>query len=221
MSKGDIISRARVISDSLAKDVEKAYARRAVGKKGPITVNELPEDAVARVLDDVTAVAPVEARKAAASKFSRKSYALVGGGTIAGATLFNLDDLGFIDAILSLTPESQGEVVEDAAAVDAETGSSLAQGTQLIGDFRYIHEMSEADTDGHRRLMPVDRSIVSGVGIQHSEVEKLQAYTDVLELAIQGVGSLDALEAIIFLSNNTSPEDRFSLFDNLQYRRGR
>lgn len=221
MSKSDIIQRARVITDSFASDVEKAYARRAVGKKGPITVGDLPEDVAVKMIDEIGAVAPAPVRKAAASKFSRKSYALVGGGTIAGATLFNLDDLGFVDAILALTPESQSEVVQDAAEVDAEGESTLAQGVQSIGDFKYIHEMREADTDGHMRQMPVDRSIASGIGIQISEVEKLQALTDLLEVAIQGVGSLDALEAIIMLSNNTTPEDRFSLYDNLKYRRGR
>lgn len=220
MSKMDVIQRARVITDSLADDVAKAYARRAGGVKGAITVGELPEDVVVKMVDTVKEIAPAAARKKAASKFKTKNYALVGGGTVAGATLFNLDDLGFVDLLLKLTPTAQTEVVADAAESDAAEGTDVARGVQAVGDLLYIHQLQEQDFDAHQSMMPVDRSIQAGLGLQNQEIQQLQALTDVLDLAIGGLGSLEVLEAVILLSNNTTPEDRLALFDNLKYRRG-
>lgn len=220
MSKMDVIQRARVITDSLADDVAKAYARRAGGVKGAVTAKELPEDVVVKMVDTVKEVAPAAARKKAASKFKTKNYALVGGGTIAGATLFNLDDLGFVDMLLKLTPTAQTEVVADAAESDVTEGTDVARGVQAVGDLLYIHQLQEQDFDVHRSMMPVDRSIQAGLGLQNQEIQQLQALTDVLDLAIGGLGSLEVLEAVILLSNNTTPEDRLALFDNLKYRRG-
>lgn len=220
MSKMDVIQRARVITDSLADDVAKAYARRAGGVKGPITVKELPEDVVVKMVDTVKDIAPEAARKKAASKFKAKNYALIGGGTIAGATLFNLDDLGFVDLLLKLTPSAQTEVVADAAESDAAEGTDVARGIQAVGDLLHIHQLQEQDFDAHRSMMPLDRSIQAGLGLQNQEIQQLQALTDVLDLAIGGLGSLEVLEAVILLSNNTTPEDRLALFDNLKYRRG-
>lgn len=220
MSKADIVARARVITDSLANDVAKAYARRVPGKRGPITVNELPEDVAAKVVADVGTVAPAAARKKVAGRFSKKSYALVGGGVITGGTLFNLDDLGFVDALLSLTPDSMSEVVNDAATADASMNTSVAEAAQIVGDIAFVHQMSEQDYDAHKRMMPVDRSVTSSIALQMNQVNALQALTDLYELALTAFGSPEALEAMIMLTNNTTPEDRAALYDNLKYRRG-
>lgn len=220
MSKMDVIQRARVITDSLADDVAKAYARRAGGVRGPVTIKDLPEDVVVKMVDTVNEVAPKSARVKAASKFKTKNYALVGGGTIAGATLFNLDDLGFVDAILKLTPEAQTSVVIDSSESDAKEQTDVARGVQAVGDLLYMHQLGEQDFDAHRSMMPLDQSIQTGLGLQNQEIQQLQALTDLLDLAISGLGSLEVLEAVILLSNNTTPDDRLALFDNLKYRRG-
>lgn len=220
MANANIIQRARVITDSMADDVAKAYARRAPGARGPVTMRDIPEDVAVKMVETIKEVAPAAARKRVANRFAKKSYALVGGGAIAGGTIFNLDDLGFIDALLSLTPDGMREVVQDAAEVDASADTSVAEATQTVGDLIYQHDLHNIDYDAHRKMLPLDRTVQSTVGVQIDQVNSLQALTDVLELAINATGGLDALEAIILISNNTTPEDRAALYDNLKYKRG-
>lgn len=220
MSKADIVQRARVITESLADDVAKAHARRAPGTRGPITIKEIPEDISFKMVETIKSAAPLEARKKVAGRFSKKTYALVGGGTVAGATIFNLDDLGFVDALLSLTPDAMREVVQDAAEADSANNTTVAEGTQAVGDLIYLHDLHAINYDEHRSMMPLDRTVASSIQLQIQQVNSLQALTDLLELALNGLGSLDALEAVILLSNNTTPEDRAALYDNLKYKRG-
>lgn len=220
MSKADIVLRARVLTDSFADDVAKAYARRAPGVRGPITVKELPEDVGVEMVNTIKKAAPLATRKKMATRLSKKSYALVGGGVVTGATIFNLDDLGFIDALLSLTPDSMRELVEDTSDADSANQSTVASGVQVVGDLLYLHQMHAVDYDAEESMRPLDQTIQSTIQLQLAQVNTLQALTDLLELALNGVGSLDALEAIIMLSNNTTPEDRVALYDNLKYKRG-
>lgn len=220
MSKADIVQRARVITDSLADDVAKASARRAPGARGPITIKDIPEDVSFKMVETIKTVAPLAARKKVAGRFSKKTYALVGGGTIAGGTIFNLDDLGFIDALLSLTPDAMREVVQDAAEVDSANQTNVSEGAQVVGDLIYLHDLHAIDYDANQRMMPLDQSIQSSIQLQIQQVNSLQALTDLLELALNGLGSLDVLEAVIMLANNTTPADRAALYDNLKYKRG-
>lgn len=220
MSKSDIVQRARVITDSLADDVAKAYARRAPGARGPITIKDIPEDVSFKMVETIKSVAPLAARKKVAGRFSKKTYALVGGGTIVGGTIFNLDDLGFIDALLSLTPDAMREAVQDAAEVDSANKSNVSEGVQAVGDLIYLHDLHAIDYDANRSMMPLDQSVQSSIQLQIQQVNSLQALTDLLELALNGLGSLDVLEAVILLGNNTTPADRAALYDNLKYKRG-
>lgn len=220
MSKADIVPSARVIIESLADDVAKAYARRAPGARGPVKVSELPQDVQYKMVDTIKEAAPQVVRKKLANRLSKKTYALVGGGVVAGGTLFNLDDLGFLDVLLSLTPDAMREVVQDAAEADSANNTRVAEATQKIGDLMYLHELHDVDFDAHHGMMPLDQTVQSTIQLQLAQVNSLQALTDLLELAVNGLGSLDALEAVILLGNNTTPEDRVALYDNLRYKRG-
>lgn len=215
-----LIQRARQISDSLATDVAKAYARRPAGARGPITIRDIPEDVSARMVETVREAAPAATRKRLAPKFSAKNYALLGGGTVAGATLFNLDDLGFIDMLLSLTPDAMREVVEDASEADASGDSDVAGAVQRTGDLIYLHDLHNVDFNQHQNMMPLDRTVTSTLSLNLTDVNVLQAWTDLYGLAVEAAGNEDTLEALILISNNTTPEDRAALLDNLKYKRG-
>lgn len=214
-----IIPRIRTITDDTARAAAQAYRNRAAGKVGPITINELPEDVAVNLVKSVETIAPKSVRSKLVSKLRNKKYALAAGGAITGGALLATSDVDFIDAILSLTPDAIESLVADVVQTGGDAGSDVAYATQQVGDAAFAHQVVDQDTSGHLRMRPVDQS-VGGLGVSLDEVERLQALTDVMELALRGLGSHDVVEAVIFLANNTSAKDRQVLMDNLRYARG-
>lgn len=214
-----IIPRIRTITDDLARASEQAYKSRPTGIRGPVTINELPEDVAVNLVKSVEAIAPKSKRQRLVKALRNNKYKLAAGGTVAGAVVLGGSDAEFIDAILSLSSDAVEQLVTDIMNNGDDSAMDIASATQQIGDAAYVQAYTERDTDGHLSMRPVDQS-VGGLGIAMGEVERLQALTDVMDLAISAAGSHDALEAIFFLGNNTSPEDRAALVDNLRYRRG-
>lgn len=214
-----IIPRIRVITDDLARATEQAYKVRPKDVRGPVTINELPEDVAVNLVKSVETIAPKSKRQRLANALRNNKYKLAAGGTIAGGAILVGSDAEFIDAILSLAPDAVEQFVSDVMNTGDNGSMDVAAATQEIGDAVYAQDFTQRDTDGHLSMRPVDQT-VSGLGIALNEVERLQALTEIMDLAIGGVGSHDVLEAIIFLGNNTSAEDRAVLMDNLRYRRG-
>lgn len=215
-----IIPRIRVITDDLARATEQAYKARPKGVRGPVTINELPEDVAVNLVKSVETIAPKTKRQRLVTVLRDNKYKLAAGGTIAGGAILAGSDPEFIDAILSLAPDAVEQFVSDVMNSGESESMDVATATQEIGDVAYAQSYTQRDTDGHLNMRPVDQTVGAGLGIALGEVERLQALTDIMELAISAAGSHDALEAVIFLGNNTSPEDRAVLMDNLRFRRG-
>lgn len=216
MSRYEVIGQTRKVIDNLAADVAKAYSRRPKTVTGPVTIKDLPEDVTVRAVKEVQAVAPVEVRKSLASRLSKKQYALVGGGVVTGATLFNLDDLGFIDMLAQMTPDGQNDVVLDTAG-EGEDGNSVATAVQRAGDLMYSSVLDDFDydQDQHHRVAASERSI----GLSGAQVEELQSYVSQYESCLRIAGSPKLLEDLIFIIKETSIEDRVALNSMLKYGR--
>ena len=210
----------RTITDDSAKAVQQAYKARPAGKIGPVTIDELPVDVATRVVENVEKVAPRSVREKLKGKLANNKYKLAAGGVITGGAVLAASDPDFIDIILSLAPDAIEQLMSDLSSDDSDEGYQTGVAVQTIGDARYQHEITQFDSSGHERMRPLDRTIQGGLAISMSDVERLQALTEIFEVAVAGVGSHDALEALIFLSNNTTPEDRQALMDNLRFRRG-
>lgn len=216
MSRYEVIGQTRKVIDTLAADVAKVYGRRPKNVTGPVTIKDLPEDVTARAVKEVQAVAPVEVRKSFASRLGKKQYALVGGGVVTGATLFNLDDLGFIDMIAQMTPDSQNDIVLDTAG-EGEQGGNVANAIQRASDVMYSSVLDEFDysQDQQHRVAESDRSI----GLSGVQVEELQSYVAQYETCLRIAGSAKLLEDLIFIIKQTSIEDRVALNSMVKFGR--
>lgn len=215
-----LVTRLSTVTDDLSRAVSQAYrARGPIG--GPITIKDLPEDVVARAATEVASVAPQAARrsllKTLAGSSRRTRYALATGGTVTLAALLDATDGEFFNLLTQLAPDAMMQFGNDIA--DADKGTSVAEAASQVGDAMYVGAMMARNFNEDRDLQPVSKAQGS-ISLGFSELQKLQAYTDSYERAYNALGSVEIIEAIIWLGNETSPEDRVALYDNMRHKRG-
>lgn len=215
-----LVARLSTVTDDLSRAVGQAYrARGGIGK--PITIKDLPEDVVARAAAEVASVAPQAARRSLLKTISgssrRTRYALATGGTVTLATLLDATDGEFFNLLTQLAPDAMMQFGNDLA--NAENGASMAEVAAQVGDAMYVGAMMARNFNEDRDLQPVSKAQGS-INLGFSELQKLQAYTDSYERVYDALGSFEIIEAIIWLSNDTSPEDRVALYDNMRHKRG-
>lgn len=215
-----LVTRLSTVTDDLSRAVSQAYRARG-SATGPITIKDLPVDVVAKATTEVAAVAPQAARRSLMSKLTaadkRTRYALVGGGTITMAALLDATDGEFFNLLTQLAPDAMMKFGNDVAAADS--GAVVAEAASQVGDAMYVGAMMARDFDQERTMQPVSKPQGS-IGLGFGELQKLQAYTDTYERVYDALGSHEIIEAIIWLSNDTSPEDRIALYDNMRHKRG-
>lgn len=215
-----IVTRLSNVTDDLSRAVSQAYrARGGIGK--PITVKDLPEDVVARAATEVASAAPQAARRSILKTISgtkrRTRYALATGGTVTLAALLDATDGEFFNLLTQLAPDAMMQFGNDLA--NAENGTSVAEVAAQVGDAMYVGSMMARNFDEDKDLQPVSKTQGS-INLGFAELQKLQAYTDSYERVYDALGSFEIIEAIIWLGNDTSPEDRVALYDNMRHKRG-
>lgn len=215
-----IATRLSGVTDDLSRAARQAYTARG-GLGRPITAKDLPEDVVARAVTEVASAAPQAARrsllKTISSASRRTRYALAAGGTVTLATLLDATDGEFFNLLTQLTPDAMLQFGNDVA--QAENGASVAEVAAQVGDAMYVGSMMARNFDEDKDLQPVSKAQGS-INLGFGELQKLQAYTDSYERVYDALGSFEIIEAIIWLGNDTSPEDRVALYDNMRHKRG-